>query len=291
MSQVSTLPEHAALRLVVEGTASETGTEFFRALVKNLAAVMGTAGAWVTEYLPESQRLRAYAFWLDGRYLDGFEYFVAGTACEPVVESKKLVHIPDRMIDLYPAVTDFMGLKVLSYLGVPLLDTRGDVIGHLAVLDTKEMPADPRLLSLFEIFAARAAAEQRRLKQELEIRVREEELTALLDSAMDAVIVLDSTGGITRVNPAAERLFGCTNEDLIGENFRDFLPPDSAAQFNGFIKELDSLGQFCLPGRGDHFAFHQSRPGFPHRHSPQHRRTHRRRAPHRIARRRNRLFA
>jgi len=34
-----------ALRLVVEGTASETGTEFFRALVKNLAAAMDTAGA------------------------------------------------------------------------------------------------------------------------------------------------------------------------------------------------------------------------------------------------------
>ena len=32
---------------MVEGTASETGTAFFRALVRNLAAVMDTAGAWV----------------------------------------------------------------------------------------------------------------------------------------------------------------------------------------------------------------------------------------------------
>src|SRR5712691_9682602 len=56
--------EQAALRLVVEGTVSETGVEFFRALVKNLATVMGTVGAWVTEYLPEQQRLRAHAFWL-----------------------------------------------------------------------------------------------------------------------------------------------------------------------------------------------------------------------------------
>jgi hypothetical protein len=51
--------EEQALRLVVEGTVSETGTEFFRALVKNLAAVMDTTGAWVTEYLPEANRLRA----------------------------------------------------------------------------------------------------------------------------------------------------------------------------------------------------------------------------------------
>ena len=234
------LSEEAALRLVVEGTASETGASFFRALVKNLATVMGTAGAWVTEYLPDTQRLRAHAFWLSGRYIENFEYPIAGTACEPVVESKKLVHIPERLVDLYPYAREFMDMTVVSYLGVPLLDTQGTVIGHLSVLDTKVLPADPRLISLFEIFAARAAAEQLRLKHENEIRVREEELTALLDSAMDAVIVLDTAGCITRVNPAGERLFGCTREDLIGENLREFLPAESAAQFDSFVKELDS---------------------------------------------------
>jgi PAS domain S-box-containing protein len=232
--------EAAALRLVVEGTAAETGTEFFRALVKNLAAVMGTAGAWVTEYLPEARRLRAYAFWLSGQFVENFEYDITGTACAPVVESKKLVHIADRLIELYPVHPDLAHIKAVSYLGVPLLDPRGEVIGHLSVLDTKPLPADPRLISLFEIFAARAAAEQRRLRQELEVRVREQELSALLDSAMDAVVVLDMAGSITRVNPAGERIFGCTSEDLVGENLREFLPPESAAQFNAFVKELET---------------------------------------------------
>jgi PAS domain S-box-containing protein len=231
--------EEAALRLVVEGTASETGTEFFRALVKNLAAVMSTAGAWVTEYLPQARRLRAYAFWLDGKFVEDFEYDITGTACAPVVESKKLVHIADRLIELYPG-SKLIGINPVSYLGVPLLDPLGEVIGHLSVLDTKPLPVEPRLISLFEIFAARAAAEQRRLRQETEVRVREEELSALLDSTMDAVVVLDASGGITRVNPAGERVFGCTAEDLVGENLREFLPPESAAQFNTFIKELET---------------------------------------------------
>jgi hypothetical protein len=65
-----------------------------------------------------------------------------------------------------------VGGTAVSYLGVPLLDPRGEVMGHLSVLDTKAMPADPCLISLFEIFAARAAAEQRRLRQEMEVRVR-----------------------------------------------------------------------------------------------------------------------
>ena len=72
------------------------------------------------------------------------------------------------------------------------------------------------------------------------MRAREEELSALLESAMDAIVVLDAAGAITRVNPAAERLFGCTAEDLLGEKLRDFLPAESAAQFDAFVKELDA---------------------------------------------------
>jgi PAS domain S-box-containing protein len=121
-----------------------------------------------------------------------------------------------------------------------LLDPQGEVMGHLSVMDSKPLPADPRLISLFEIFAARAAAEQRRLQQEIEVRSREEELSALLNSAMDAVVVLDEGGGITRVNPAAERLFACTAEDLVGENFREFLPTESVVQFDAFVKELNN---------------------------------------------------
>jgi PAS domain S-box-containing protein len=112
-------------------------------------------------------------------------------------------------------------------------------MGHLAVLDTKPLPSEPRLISLFEIFAARAAAECRRLKAEQQVRVREEQLSALLEGAMDAIVVLDVSGAMVRVNPAAERLFACTEEDLVGENLRDFLAPESSAQFDAFVKELD----------------------------------------------------
>src|SRR5215510_11195065 len=115
--------DEAALRLVVEGTASETGTAFFRALVKNLATVMDTYGAWVTEYKPATKHLRAIAFWARGDYIGDYEYAYAGTACEPVVESKRLVHIPDRLLELYPHDTDAITWNAVSYLGVPLLDT------------------------------------------------------------------------------------------------------------------------------------------------------------------------
>ncbi len=243
--------DEALLRLVVEGTVSETGTEFFRALVKNLATALGTTGAWVTEYFPEERKMRALAMWLKDRFVEDFQYNVAGTACEKVVDTLHLIHIPERMVELYPANPELAAMNAVSYLGTALLDTDGCVAGHISVLDTKPMPRDERAISLFEIFAARATGEMRRLRQEMAVRTREEQLSALFDSAMDAVVVLDANGGISRVNRAAERLFGCTTEDLIGENLRDFLPAESRTQFDAFVKELDAQpdghGQLWIP--------------------------------------------
>jgi formate hydrogenlyase transcriptional activator len=229
-----------SLRLVIEGTVSETGTEFFRALVKNLSAALGTAGAWVTEYLPEPGRLRALGMWLNGRFVDDYEYSIVGTPCEPVVRSRSLIHFPENVIALFPGDNDLKPHNAVSYLGTPLLDTDGEVLGHLSVLDTKPLPADPRIISLFEIFAARAAAEHRRLQAERRLCAREEQLTLLLESAMDAILVLDRRFGIVRANPAGQRLFGCAAEDLIGEDLSAFLVKESAAQIEAFARELES---------------------------------------------------
>jgi len=238
--EANIMNDEKILRLVVEGTVSETGVDFFRALVRNLATALGTAGAWVTEYLPEEKKLRALAMWLNGEFVEHYEYFIDGTACQRVVENQTLIHIPERLIELFPRDDDLVPIGAVSYLGAPLLDTDSSVMGHISVLDTKPMPRDAEAVSLFEIFAARAAAEHRRLKVEQEVRGREEQLSTLLATAMDAILVLDAGLMVIRTNQAATRLFGCTEEDILGESIQDFLVKDSAARLAKFAEELQS---------------------------------------------------
>ncbi len=199
----------AALRTILEGTATQTGTEFFQALVKNLAFALNTHGAWVTEYFPESRRLRALAFWMGDQWLDDWEMVVDGTACERVVDERCLVHIPDNLLDIYGDNPDVRAIGAASYMGMPLLDLDGKVLGHLAVLDLRPMPAEPRAQALFQIFAARAGAELRRLRAEAQVREREQKLGRLVGSAMDAIIELDRHLAVTQMNPAAEKVMGC----------------------------------------------------------------------------------
>lgn len=231
--------DDAALRLVVEGTVSTTGVEFFRALVKNLCDALDTAGAWVTEFHPEERRLRSLAFWLNGEYVEHYEYDVAGTPCQPVIEEHALAHFPEKIIELFPEDPDLPGLNAVSYMGVPLLDTDGELLGHLAVLDTRPMPDEPRLIDVFKLFAERASAEYRRLKAEQRAQAREDQLSRLLDGAMDAILVLDAGLVVTRTNPAAERVFGRSADDLLGCDVRELLDTESARLFSEQARELE----------------------------------------------------
>jgi PAS domain S-box-containing protein len=231
--------EGAVLREILEGTAKETGERFFTALVENLAKVLGTYGAWVTIWRGE-RRLRAVAFWLGGRFVEDFEYDLAGTPCEPVFKDGRLVHVADRVVDLYPNDPDLGAIGAVSYMGVPLLDLDGQILGHLAVLDTRPMPEEPRLLALFRIFAARAAAELQRLRAEQRLQEREEKLRRLFDSAMDAIIEFDQQFKVTRVNPAAEKAFHRSTPEMLGGNFTDFLSEKSREKIVALMGNLDA---------------------------------------------------
>jgi len=230
----------AALRTILEGTATETGEQFFKALVKNLAAALNTQGAWVTEYFPESRRLKALAFWMGGQWLDGWEMVVDGTPCERVIDERCLIHIPDNLVDIYGDDPDVRTAGAASYMGMPLLDLDGKILGHLAVLDTRPMPAEPRTQALFQIFAARAAAELRRLRAEAQVREREQKLGRLVGSAMDAIIELDQYLRVTQMNPAAEKVFGCSAAEAAGQTFTHYLAPDSREKLARLIIDLDT---------------------------------------------------
>src|SRR5262245_5684290 len=60
------------IRHLLEGTCSETGQEFFHALVRSVAMAMNVAGVWVTEYLPDRKVLRSLAFWMNDHYVDHY---------------------------------------------------------------------------------------------------------------------------------------------------------------------------------------------------------------------------
>ncbi|UCF66775.1 MAG: sigma 54-interacting transcriptional regulator [Acidobacteriota bacterium] len=228
-----------ALREIVAGTASETGEAFFDELVKHLARAMGTKCAWVTEWLEDKRRLRALSFWVEDRYFGDYEYDIVHTPCEPVINDRKLIHVPDRVLELYAGDPDLRPLGAVSYMGVPLFDTDGSILGHLAVLHTDPLPENPRVTGVFNIFAARAAAELRRVRRDRDLREREQKLRRLIESAMDGIVELDDQLVITNMNRAGEKMFGCAASETTGRPFGGFLTSTSRGKLSYLTAALE----------------------------------------------------
>lgn len=238
MSQQNSLPlSPQGLKEIVEGTSAETGEEFFNALVQHLARAIGTKCAWVTEWLPDQQTIRALSFWAGDRYIAGVEYAIADTPCAAVIENRRLVLIPDRLLVLFPRDAMLEPLGAMSYMGVPLLDTDGAILGHLAIMNDAPMKEDESVTAVFNIFAGRAAAELRRLRRDRALIERERKLTRLFDGAMDAIVEFDSDFRVTHINAAAKKIFGCEHSTA-ATSFNEFVTEQSRSKLVYLIEEL-----------------------------------------------------
>ena len=122
-----------------------------------------------------------------------------------------------------------IGDGIRFYAGAPLITRSGLAVGALCVKDRKPRRFTPEQVEILEQLAQIAVegmehrlaeAELRRWQSEL--RRSEERLARVLESAMDAIIIVDADGKVTLFNRAAEDLFRCPAREAVGHPFSRF---------------------------------------------------------------------
>lgn len=76
------------------------------------------------------------------------------------------------------------------------------------------------------------------------------EFDALLDAAVDAIVVIDDRGLIIRFNKAAEALFGYTAAEVVGQNLALLMAPADARGHKSFVDRYISTGERHIIGIG-----------------------------------------
>lgn len=181
--------QQESLRLIFEGTAAKTGSEFFHSLVRYLAEVLQVRYAFVSQLVgPERKIARTLAFWYGNEFGENFEYELAGTSCEDILHGE-IIYYGEGIQATFPHHAHLADLAVESYFGVPLYDSSRNVIGHLKVLDTKPLVREPASEQILHIFAARAGAELERMRiaqHQAELLAQTQQQSAELAKAKDA---------------------------------------------------------------------------------------------------------
>ena len=150
---------------VAQGISAKKGEDLFRSLVLNLAKSVKADYALVGELKEGKDAIRTLAVSARGEIVPNFEYDLAGTPCEAVIGRTFCSH-PQGVQEKFPRDRMLVDMKVQSYVGTPLFDSHGRVLGLLAALWCRP-PANMQVAnSMIQIFAVRAAAELERKRTE-----------------------------------------------------------------------------------------------------------------------------
>ncbi len=226
----------AVLHAIAEGTASVVGEAFFQTLVEHLARATATRHCFVARFLPP-QDIQTVAYWSNGSLVPNIRYQLPNTPCAEVIHGG-LCFYPRGVEEKYAETEP----GIQSYLGVPLLAGDGRILGHLCIFDELPMPDEPRTLTVFRIFAARAAAELDRVTLEQDLRDKEQRLRDLFDEAPIAYVHETVDSRFLRANRAARRILGITEEQvpqMVGKN----MAPDTPDAQRRMREAFESVGK------------------------------------------------
>jgi PAS domain S-box-containing protein len=215
-----------ALQDLVAGTGV-IGEEFFPAYVRHVAAALDVQCATVAEVTDEqNSRLRTLAVWVGKGLEKNYEYDVADAPCGQVLREEKLFYCRERVQERFPECRSLGDLNAVSYMGSPLFNSAGQLIGSLCIIDNKPLEDERRAKSILEIFAARAAAEIERKRAEDALRESEERLARAEKSSFVMVTHADLEGRWLKVPPTLCALLGYSEEELLGGYSKDVTHPD-----------------------------------------------------------------
>ena len=81
-------------------------------------------------------------------------------------------------------------------------------------------------------------------------REREERLRSITRTAPDAIVIIDESGTIDTVNPAAERLFGYSGAELVGQNVKILMPSPHREAHDAHLARYRKTGERRVIGIG-----------------------------------------
>lgn len=225
------------------------GQKFCDALVGALAETLGVPTVLLARVDPENPgRARAVSAWSNGALVPALAYDLVGSPCRDVMMGGTC-HFADNVVARFPEDALLREMGARGYVGAPLVNHDGRAVGVLAAISGEPIEPSPIVLSLFEIFASRAAAE---LEREASIS-RSAYLGQLIDGSANEIYVFDAeTLHFVLVNQGARENLGYSLAELAQLTPLDLKPELTRQELLALLAPLRSRSKTVVSFRTLH---------------------------------------
>ncbi len=169
-----------AFATLVRSMAGSTGMNSLEEICRNISSWLKADVMMIGEIEPDKKNVRVLSMILDGEMIDDYRYSLAGTPCNDVT-TKGFCIYPDDVAALFPDSQDLIQFHIRGYIGTPLKNSQGEIIGILCILFRNPINPSSSVREIMDIIAVKAAAEIERNQIEKDLI----QSRSLLMDAMD----------------------------------------------------------------------------------------------------------
>jgi len=221
-----------ALRDIAQGAPAAGGAAFFRALAKDLAKALDVQYAFLAEF-PDAHRSMAHtvAVWAQGQFTDNFSWDMVNSPGPHILHNKTPSWGQEAQRH-YPFDLLLAKWNINSFIGIPLLNSIGHIIGLIVAMDQGPLRNLQLAQSILGVFAVRAASELERKRAEEALRDNEERYRAIAEHAYDLIFEIQPNGSLLYLSPSCGDVLGYDLNEFRQYNFLDLLHPDDQIIIN-----------------------------------------------------------
>jgi signal transduction histidine kinase len=171
------------LRSIIEGVSNNYGKQFFQMITLKMHEAIGADFTFIARLDTEAYVSRTIALVAGGEVVDNMEYSLEHTPCANVADNSICLY-PNQITSLFPKDQLLIDMGIEGYIGTPLLDSHGQVMGLTVALYKKAITNPEFTETIFQIFSGRISAEIERMEHEHELEQKVAERTLHLEQAL-----------------------------------------------------------------------------------------------------------
>ncbi|MEW8028567.1 MAG: diguanylate cyclase [Candidatus Thiodiazotropha sp.] len=158
------------LQTIAENVSGLKGENYFNTLNLFLSNSLDADFVLICRLSNDRKTIHSLSASINKKIIDNISYSVSGTPCEVVINEGPQ-EFNGNVQEMFPEDRDLADLKIVSYVGTPLVDREGYCIGHLAVMKRKIFSNQSKIRLVVDSVSSRASYElERQVHEEIILR-------------------------------------------------------------------------------------------------------------------------